>query len=275
MRAQSAVEFLTTYAWSFIILAIMVAVVASFLITKSPATYVPPTCYISPEFPCQTIAIINEFRGSLAELVFINNLGTAIQFPTSTNTFEISTVISNKVFGGGCFPTNVPEGATVVCNTIMQNYAPPVGSQEIVEFTINYRVCPKQCPAAVYNTSGSGTLFVSPVLPEALYNGKVVLVGSYTMGTSVVPITPVQLLSSPSTDGNVTLGGITYSSGSYSELVNNAIYTLYAKPAKGKSFISWSTTDISGSGHITIANSVNQSTTVWINGPGTITATFT
>lgn len=260
LRMQSAVEFLTTYAWSFIILAIMVAVVGSFLVTKSPTTYIPATCYISPEFICQTMVIASSSGSAHAQVVFINDLGAQLQFP-STNSFTVSTAFSTNSYRGACEPYNAPIGAPVDCNATIPNYVPPVGTQVSLAFTTTYKICAKKCSAsATYNTSGDGVVYTSPIIGGS---GQ----------TSATQIYLVSLASSPSTDGNITLQGITYPSGSNAAMVTNVVYSIYARPQSGHVFYSWSSTNIVA-GDIVIANALAQSTTVTITGPGTIKASF-
>ncbi len=249
VKGQTAVEFLATYTWTFVVLAIFVVVIASFLLTRTPTTYVPPTCYITPGFPCDNLILFRNSAGSIAIVVFNNNLGAGIQTP-AYNSFSVAPAFSQSSYEGSCYPVNAPQGSIVECNATMQGFRPSLQSQATLSFSLSYELCTPACSPQIYNTSGSGTTFTTEYVANV--------------------INKVTVLASPSADGNVVVQGVKYQSNSIITLVGNTQYTIYAAPKAGKQFTSWS-----GSSNVVITSSTSQTTTVYAKGQGTLTATFT
>lgn len=74
-NAQSALEFLTTYGWAFLVILIMIAALA-YLGVLNPTTFLGDSCTVSPGFRCTGvtqytgIGLNNEIA-----FEFVNNLG--------------------------------------------------------------------------------------------------------------------------------------------------------------------------------------------------------
>lgn len=179
MKAQSAVEYLWAYVWTFIVLAVVIsAIVINDANRPSTASLgnSQSECYINPEVNCQEAALLSNSTGSKAVVVFTNGLGTRIDLPTNTFDFIPSQMNSNQVFNGGCVPANVVPGGTAVCNATV-DVPMKVGSEIEPTFSIGYEICQANgsCAPQIYNAIGSGTIFVSP------YAG----VNTYTLGNGI------------------------------------------------------------------------------------------
>jgi hypothetical protein len=84
-KAQSALEFLTTYGWAFLVILIMIGALAYFGILD-PSRFLPDKCVVTTGFGC------TEQRGAVNADV--------VQFliiPSKGGTFESSAVIANPV----------------------------------------------------------------------------------------------------------------------------------------------------------------------------------
>ena len=89
-KSQSALEFLTTYAWAFIIIIIMIATIAYFGILK-PTKILPDRCNFPPGFDCQAYAMAYgtgaagtfniRLKNSLGQVITV----TAINVSTENN----------------------------------------------------------------------------------------------------------------------------------------------------------------------------------------------
>ena len=112
MKEQSAIEFLTTYSWAFLILGLFIISIVSIVALpgKSAVTYQPESCYISPSFPCTEPFMATNSLGTLFLVIFQNNLGTGIYFPENTLAYNGIVVTpsftSNVTYGGYCYPQN-------------------------------------------------------------------------------------------------------------------------------------------------------------------------
>ncbi|MDE1825893.1 MAG: hypothetical protein KGH82_05950, partial [Candidatus Micrarchaeota archaeon] len=174
MRNQSSIEFLLTYAWAFLIIAIFLAFLIAVVTVNKPTALTPPSCYISPALPCISSAFISNSIGSKFLVVFINDIGQNIEFP-KTNAIILSPFLAPQTYGGTCLPVNAPKEAIITCNVTMQIKAGSIGTQLSPKFTINYELCQGQCAAPVapsntINTTGFATLQVSPYVSNPINN---------------------------------------------------------------------------------------------------------
>ncbi len=166
MRGQSALEFLSVYAWTFIIIAIFVSVVSIVVVATSSTTYTPSYCYISPQFACDSFLIAKSGSSSNAIVVFTNNIGVSINFP-SQNAFAVLPTISNTVYYGTCTPDVAGASTTVTCLAQMPGFKEPIGSQMFPRFIISYKICNNvSCLNSqnlpVYNESGTADISFAP-----------------------------------------------------------------------------------------------------------------
>jgi len=74
-RAQAALEFLTTYAWAFMVILMMIGALAYFGIL-SPSNLLPNKCTISSEFQCLDWFVSSATNSIRVKLK--NNVGEAI-----------------------------------------------------------------------------------------------------------------------------------------------------------------------------------------------------
>ncbi|MGC8710114.1 MAG: hypothetical protein ACP5RF_00660 [Candidatus Micrarchaeia archaeon] len=246
MKAQSAVEFLATYAWAFLILTIFIAVIIVLVTIKNPSGYSPSSCYITPELACSESVFTSSASASSFAIVFMNNLGANLTF--GSNSIILYPNYLNSSYKGVCMPSYAPKGSAVICNVTLSGVSYSPGSQINPNFKIMYGVCtnPNSCPSAIYNTSGSA---------------------SDTIVYSKGLLSRVTLLTSTGT-GHIALGGASYPSNTVVTLINNVEYTIYAQPPSGYIFNGWT-----ASSNVTISgNTISASASA--RGSGSITASF-
>jgi uncharacterized repeat protein (TIGR02543 family) len=238
LRSQSAVEFLATYSWAILIIAISVASIYLIIFSsKGSSAYVPSSCYITPLLPCYQSVLMTNSSGSKFIALIQNNMGVSLYFNANAIYLHPS-FSSNAVYAGSCLPQKALPGSTVVCNITIASSAfnPSVGSQLNPTFTLNYQICPS-CNSAnsqSYNTIGTTTLTVSP-FDSAIYN--------------------VQLLTNTGT-GNIVVSGVSYPSGANVVFIAGVSYPIYAiSPGGIYSFQTWL------SSNLLVANPFLQSTT--------------
>ncbi|HJO01810.1 MAG TPA: hypothetical protein QF458_02715 [Candidatus Woesearchaeota archaeon] len=83
-RSQAALEFLTTYAWAFLVILIMVSALAYFGILN-PFKLLPDRCNFGSEIGCDKNKMI--FKDSdigTLQMVLINNFGTTVKVQSTT-----------------------------------------------------------------------------------------------------------------------------------------------------------------------------------------------
>jgi len=129
-KSQSALEFLTTYGWAFLVIIIMIGTLAYFGIL-SPSKILPNRCTFGAEFQC----LDHQIGTSSFKMRLKNNVGEAIKitgltYATETGGFFCATtapstlvrpdgtgdtwnsgsVISVELSGGGCVPPGLAAG---------------------------------------------------------------------------------------------------------------------------------------------------------------------
>ncbi|MDE1855777.1 MAG: hypothetical protein KGH49_00890 [Candidatus Micrarchaeota archaeon] len=249
---QSSVEFLLTYAWAFLSIAVFLAFILLFVTSGNPASYNTASCYISPGFTCVTALFSVNSLGSKFTVVFVNNIGQAVTFPL--NALTVYPTYSGTSYFGNCLPANAPKGATVICNSTIASRIGSVGQQVNPKFTVNYELCSPSCAYPVVstntiNTTGFGTLQISPQTATVIDN--------------------VTLLDSP-TNGNVLINGVAYPHNAIVFFINNLGYSAYALPPNSMyTFNSWIAT-----GGVALTSTSAQSVTATATARGTLTATF-
>jgi len=245
MKAQSAVEFLATYAWAFLILTIFISVIIVLVTIKNPAGYSPSSCYITPELACSESIFASNPSGSIFAIVFSNNLGTNLTF--SQNSIVVMPNYLNASYNGTCLPSYAPKGSAVVCSVNLAGISYSSGSQINPSFKIRYSICSNQNSCSVvYNTSGSAS--------DTVAYGKNL-------------ISKVLLYTNTGT-GHIILGGTGYASNTVVMLINNVQYSIYAQPPNGYTFNSWI-----ASTNLTVLSNA-QSSSVSAKGLGSLEATF-
>ncbi len=253
MRAQSAVEFLTTYSWAFLMLGIFVATIVVFYFTPNQGveTYIPESCYIGPSLPCyQSLMLTNTIASTSTFIVILqNNLGVPISF-LSTNSIQVfPSYYQNSSYLGNCIPQNAISGSTVICNATYSSVTTP-GTQQNPRFILNYRICGNSCSkkiySTVYNTSGASVTVAAP------YKS---LIFTIALGTNH--------------GGQMAVSGVKYSNGGNVIFISGLNYNIYAATPTGFTFNSWIP-----SSNVLVGNVLTQSTYASANGVGTLTATF-
>ena len=95
-KSQAALEFLTTYAWAFLVILIMVGALAYFGVL-SPSKLLPDRCNFGSEVSCDKNRMKVDKSDTGPKMALTNNFGTAVTIKT------IRVINSNT--GSGCTGT--------------------------------------------------------------------------------------------------------------------------------------------------------------------------
>lgn len=244
-RLQPAIEYVSAFGVSLLILTMVVGIVGFILLsTNSGSAYTPASCYISAQINCIQFAVSNNGTRSVAVVVFSNNLGTTMSFPS--NSIVVSPSPGQSMYTGGCYPATAAPGATVTCNATLSGLKPSVGSQLAAKFQLSYAQCTQgQCTS--FNTTGTSTSYVS----------------------SNTPVYKVTLLTLPS-GGNIYVDGAEYQSGSVVDFLYGETYYVKASAPAGYSvFYGWET-----EGGTYISNSISPASTSYTTASGELEASY-
>ena len=122
-RSQAALEFLTTYAWAFLVILIMVSALAYFGVLN-PSKLLPDRCNFGSEVSCDKNRMKVDKSDTGPTMALTNNFGTAVTIKTIR--------IINSNTGSGCTgttpadDTDWPSGSSITltatgCGTLIEN----------------------------------------------------------------------------------------------------------------------------------------------------------
>ncbi len=252
LKQQSALEFVITYSWAMIIISIFVVFVFVLSGTSPPTSYLQSTCNIQPLIPCTESLVSFNSVASTYYIVFENQLGSVMLFPGNALNISVTNVgnTGRKYSYGSCSPEFAGYGASILCNATINGVKLPSGSQTVVDFSLNYRLCTSggiaTCGNDIYSSSGYSIQQVAP---------------------SKVSIDSVAFNAYPT--GEVIVNGVTYFSNTLAYFPSGN-YIIYAQPGLGYSFSSWS---VSGPPTY-VASTTSQNTTLALSSNAFVTANF-
>jgi len=91
-KSQAALEFLTTYAWAFLIILIMVGALTYFGVL-SPSKLLPNRCNFGSEISCdKDRMVVKSNEGDTLTMGLTNNFGIAVVVTTATVTSDVSAI---------------------------------------------------------------------------------------------------------------------------------------------------------------------------------------
>jgi hypothetical protein len=254
MRLQTSLEFLLTYSWAMLVIGLFLSTVFLISLSHPVQSYIPSQCSITPLLPCLDTVLTTS--PNLFTMVFQNNLGQALYFPSSAfNVITTGTEVTGSQSSlGSCAPLLLPVGGEAVCTaTIPGSIVLPTGTQFLVSFIITYELCGgntfSSCNTPTYSTTGSSLQMVSPSTTSL-----------YAVTFNVV-----------SGSGTIVLNGVSYPNNDVAYFVSGN-YVIFAQPALGHSFTTWGITSTSS----TIAPPYTaQNTVLTLSSNAVLKATFT
>ena len=225
LRQQSAIEFLSTYAFAIFIISLVL--VAAFTISVSVGSTAPvySSCNLQPLLICQqSLLTYNSVTKAFNYIIVLrNDLGFSLQFP-SANAINL-TVLKLSGGNGGfnlgkCSPLFVGQGSQAICQVAVTGQPQSKqGATSYAQFSLFYQLCTglnsSTCGNTIYSATGTSYQSLSQGVTN-LYN---VIVTS-SNGVMIINQEPYF---------NNTAVYLT--SGSY---------TVYAQPSSGFNYISTS-----------------------------------
>ncbi len=143
-KAQSAIEFLSTYGFVFLIIGVAISILFSYI--SLPTTIVPAQCVFYSGFKCLTSSYNISSSGVGSNFTLIasdSNIGYL-------NITNFSVKIGNHVTNvGNCsnvstFKTpadNISVGEKIYCHATFKNYTPTYGTSYSGTFLLNITEC--------------------------------------------------------------------------------------------------------------------------------------
>ncbi|MGA2800715.1 MAG: hypothetical protein ABSE71_05325, partial [Candidatus Micrarchaeaceae archaeon] len=253
-RAQSAIEFMLTYSWVFIIIALFIVTVVLISDSRPPSVYLGSSCNIQPLLPCtEALVTYNAIAPLQFYIVFTNELGTVMYFqPNAINVSTSSIGGTPNYQYGNCQPTYASKGSQIICTTnLVTPTKPKAGSQATLTFTVSYSLCnsnsKSSCAPGVYKSSGFS---------------------AETMSPSNINLDTVTFMTAPPI-ATIVLSGITYYNG-ISIYMPSGNYILFSTAPTGYQSLSWSISSATS----TLSSTTSANTVLTLSSNAIITASY-
>jgi hypothetical protein len=101
-KSQAALEFLTTYAWAFLVILIMIGALAYFGILN-PNKLLPERCSFGSEFECRDFNI--DKTGDNLDIKLVNNVGEPLVVSTFVISSDADQPLTCKIDSGQSLPS--------------------------------------------------------------------------------------------------------------------------------------------------------------------------
>ncbi len=253
MFGQSAIDFLTTYGFVFLIIAIAISVL--YIYVTFPKTIVPAQCTFYGGFTCID-SLYSSLPGGKAQLIV---------YATDTQPGIINTTSFNAIVGtatsseGYCLPRYASNGQTMLCVANFTSAAVSMASL----YTGTFNISANYCASAVSNLTSTAC----PATSNFLFGGSIRIQPSNSTLNGItifhVPIKITNMQNAPTQYNMPQLiefqpSSLPYSQHETSNLGNIRFYY------NGKELQSWCETDCS--------SSATQNSLFWIKLPVSIPA---
>ena len=106
-KGQSALEYLITYGWAILIIAVVVSLLYFFVAV--PSSVVPNSCSFTSGVDCQDMEFGSNSINSSVSILLNNKEDYAIKDPKLTVNY------SNVNYTSSCYPNYVLPGGSIVC----------------------------------------------------------------------------------------------------------------------------------------------------------------
>ncbi len=135
-KVQAAFEFITSYGWAILILAVIMVLLYYFI--GVPNSAAPNQCSFSFGANCRGLIVTS--YNSLTSLTFV--ITNSQQSPLLNPTMKVATDSYGNA-SASCEPANIlaPSGSYIICNLNLPDYALP-GATVIGSFYLNATACP-------------------------------------------------------------------------------------------------------------------------------------
>lgn len=133
-KAQSAVEFLSTYAFAFLLLVLIIGALVYFV--QLPQQVIPSRCSFAYGITCAGVEVGSNSVDTVVNLYLVNNQ----EYNLVGNTIATVAFAQAGTANALCNPANVLEGGVTICRVLIPA-ATPVGQQIVGTVYLNSSAC--------------------------------------------------------------------------------------------------------------------------------------
>jgi len=178
MKAQAAIEFVTSYAWALLVIIVM-AVSAYYFISVTQQT--PPQCDIGVEFPCRSYQFFEKSDRTMKLVLQVTNgIGKDIVLSDKKQTITVQGAgkVGINNYSGTCVGSadTVKSGDTILCifNITDKEVVPEPGKTLKFDILLNYTNCaadplyPASCAQGTNRTASGHITSPLEILPSSV-----------------------------------------------------------------------------------------------------------
>jgi hypothetical protein len=169
MKAQAAIEFVTSYAWVLLVIIVM-AVSAYYFISVIQQT--PPQCDFGVEFPCRSYQFFKKSdRTMMLSIQLTNGMGKSISFSGKNQIITVQNIGKSGVnnYTGTCIgPAFITKGGdTILClfNITDKEVIPSTGTNVKFSVLLNYTNCETDPLYPLFCSNGTNRSLYGGVVP--------------------------------------------------------------------------------------------------------------
>ncbi len=133
-KGQSAVEFISTYLWAFLLLAFII--VGLYYFVGIPSQIIPARCSFLYGINCEGVNVGTNTLDTVVELYLVNGQ----EYDLVGNTIATVSITAAGTANAICVPSNVLQGEVMLCSITMPSKI-SVGQQTTGTLFLNSSVC--------------------------------------------------------------------------------------------------------------------------------------
>ena len=182
MKLQSAIEFLSTYGFLFVIMTAALLFIVS-IITATKTT-IPQQCFSYSVLNCNFVNYYINTTAAVPYALVEYSLTNAQEVPINITAFTTS--IGGVNYSGGCAPDFLYPGQQATCASNLSAFLFKAGDTINAQFAVNALVCDESISA----------------LQTPACNANVIYVGSFVTTATVSPVTIFSVIAARGPPGN-------------------------------------------------------------------------
>lgn len=140
MKGQSAIEYLTTYGWAILVLAVILGLLIGSGIF-SPDYLVSEECNIGPKFLCKTLVFKDRDTGNLRIAM---NLSNGFEYKIKITKVAVSFFDKDQQFEVKIDNNDLGSGASTVVDAVLPNYNAIKDSTKKFKVELDYYSCAQE-----------------------------------------------------------------------------------------------------------------------------------
>jgi hypothetical protein len=168
MKAQSAIEFITSYSWAFLLIIIAVFLAYYYITAQQPK----PECRFGTDIPCTSFQFFKNSSGGMKLIFQLSNGMSKVITLNGTPTINVTNIgkAGSNIYNGSCWSNRamIQSGDSIYCsfNITDNDSVPSINKNVGFDVAFNYIDCetspnyPRNCTGGM-NRTAHGSIFAT------------------------------------------------------------------------------------------------------------------